>query len=109
MGARWSLLGWAAIASPDDGATLNRWDVVTHHALGIDYMSLSWPSPRSGRRNPCPTARGGRKIHTITYINIRNGHGHCRDGIAPLVVVGEGQTMHHIKAENKGFKAMRRL
>ena len=45
----------------------------------------------------------------ITYSNIRNGHGNCRDGIAPLVVVGEGQTMHHIKAENKGFKAMRRL
>ena len=44
-----------------------------------------------------------------TYINIRNGHGNCRDGIAPLVVVGEGQTMHHIKAENKGFKAMHRL
>ena len=42
-----------------------------------------------------------------TYINIRNGHGSGRDRIAPLVAVGEGQTMHHIKAENKGLKAMR--
>ena len=44
-----------------------------------------------------------------TYINIRYGHGSGRDGIAPLVVVGEGQTMHLIKAKNKGLKAMRRL
>ena len=44
-----------------------------------------------------------------TYINIRYGHGSGRDGIAPLVVVGEGQTMNRIKAENKGLKAMRRL
>ena len=44
-----------------------------------------------------------------TYFNIRYGHGHCRDGIAPLVVVGERQMMHHIKAENKGLRAMRLL
>ena len=44
-----------------------------------------------------------------TYVDIRFGHGNSRDGIAPLVVVREGQTMHHIKAENKGLKTMRRL
>ena len=45
----------------------------------------------------------------ITYINIRYGLGNGGDGIAPLVVVGEGQTMHGIKAQNKGFKAIRLL
>ena len=66
MGARWSLFGSDHLLPPDDGETLNQWDVANPYALGTWDILLSLLSEKYSRQFLVRTARGGRKLHTLT-------------------------------------------